>query len=168
MASIHFLLFLIFHILSVFPRAPSIICVDKMELCRVCFQNIISKKSPLPSPRPLPRPRLLLTLTEEDFSRAPYSIENSIHRRAILMELEQVKALGVKPPQNLWEYKVNAFFFQLKKSVGNKLAVICLPTAPGHTADTTVTPSSPTLSSPGFESFLGVFSCLYYCVYLQL
>uniref|UniRef100_A0A8D1NJY9 Bifunctional apoptosis regulator n=1 Tax=Sus scrofa TaxID=9823 RepID=A0A8D1NJY9_PIG len=49
--------------------------------------------------------RLLLTLTEEDFSRAPYSIENSIHRRAILMELEQVKALGVKPPQNLWEYK---------------------------------------------------------------
>uniref|UniRef100_A0A8D1TMB4 Bifunctional apoptosis regulator n=1 Tax=Sus scrofa TaxID=9823 RepID=A0A8D1TMB4_PIG len=51
------------------------------------------------------RDRLLLTLTEEDFSRAPYSIENSIHRRAILMELEQVKALGVKPPQNLWEYK---------------------------------------------------------------
>ncbi|KAM5131474.1 bifunctional apoptosis regulator isoform 2-T2 [Callospermophilus lateralis] len=49
--------------------------------------------------------RLLLTLTEEEFSRAPYSIENSSHRRAILMELERVKALGVKPPQNLWEYK---------------------------------------------------------------
>uniref|UniRef100_G1P4Q9 Bifunctional apoptosis regulator n=1 Tax=Myotis lucifugus TaxID=59463 RepID=G1P4Q9_MYOLU len=49
--------------------------------------------------------RLLLTLTEEEFSRAPYIIENSSHRRAILMELERVKALGVKPPQNLWEYK---------------------------------------------------------------
>uniref|UniRef100_A0A9L0JGI2 Bifunctional apoptosis regulator n=1 Tax=Equus asinus TaxID=9793 RepID=A0A9L0JGI2_EQUAS len=49
--------------------------------------------------------RLLLTLTEEEFSRAPYTIESSSHRRAILMELERVKALGVKPPQNLWEYK---------------------------------------------------------------
>ncbi|XP_023364326.1 bifunctional apoptosis regulator isoform X2 [Otolemur garnettii] len=49
--------------------------------------------------------RLLLTLTEEEFSRAPYTIENSSHRKAILMELERVKALGVKPPQNLWEYK---------------------------------------------------------------
>ncbi|KAM9583958.1 bifunctional apoptosis regulator isoform 3-T3 [Trichechus inunguis] len=49
--------------------------------------------------------RLLLTLTEEEFSRAPYTIENSSHRRVILMELERVKALGVKPPQNLWEYK---------------------------------------------------------------
>ncbi|KAK2097544.1 hypothetical protein P7K49_022995 [Saguinus oedipus] len=49
--------------------------------------------------------RLLLTLTEEEFSKSPYTIENSSHRRAILMELERVKALGVKPPQNLWEYK---------------------------------------------------------------
>lgn len=49
--------------------------------------------------------RLLLMLTEEEFSRAPYTVENSSHRRAILMELERVKALGVKPPQNLWEYK---------------------------------------------------------------
>uniref|UniRef100_A0A8C2RV84 Bifunctional apoptosis regulator n=1 Tax=Capra hircus TaxID=9925 RepID=A0A8C2RV84_CAPHI len=49
--------------------------------------------------------RLLLTLTEEEFSKAPYTIESSSHRRAILMELERVKALGVKPPQNLWEYK---------------------------------------------------------------
>uniref|UniRef100_A0A2K5RK98 Bifunctional apoptosis regulator n=1 Tax=Cebus imitator TaxID=2715852 RepID=A0A2K5RK98_CEBIM len=48
---------------------------------------------------------LLLTLTEEEFSKSPYTIENSSHRRAILMELERVKALGVKPPQNLWEYK---------------------------------------------------------------
>ncbi|KAM9725193.1 bifunctional apoptosis regulator isoform 2-T2 [Dama dama] len=49
--------------------------------------------------------RLLLTLTEEEFSKAPYTIESSSHRRAILTELERVKALGVKPPQNLWEYK---------------------------------------------------------------
>uniref|UniRef100_A0A5F8HC43 Bifunctional apoptosis regulator n=1 Tax=Monodelphis domestica TaxID=13616 RepID=A0A5F8HC43_MONDO len=49
--------------------------------------------------------RLLLTLTDEDFSKAPYNIENSSHRKAIIMELERVKTLGVKPPQNLWEYK---------------------------------------------------------------
>ncbi|KFP70624.1 PREDICTED: bifunctional apoptosis regulator [Acanthisitta chloris] len=49
--------------------------------------------------------RLLLTLTEEDFMKEPYSIENSIHRKAIMAELECVKTLGVKPPQNLWEYK---------------------------------------------------------------
>ncbi|XP_033091566.1 bifunctional apoptosis regulator isoform X1 [Trachypithecus francoisi] len=54
---------------------------------------------------PPPRFRLLLTLTEEEFSKTPYTIENSSHRRAILMELERVKALGMKPPQNLWEYK---------------------------------------------------------------
>ena len=34
---------------------------------------------------------------------------------AILMELERVKALGVKPPQNLWEYKVDTLFLQWKK-----------------------------------------------------
>ncbi|NWI73142.1 BFAR regulator, partial [Dryoscopus gambensis] len=49
--------------------------------------------------------RLLLTLTEEDFTKEPYSVENSNHRRAIMAELECVKTLGVKPPQNLWEYK---------------------------------------------------------------
>ncbi|NP_001088347.1 bifunctional apoptosis regulator L homeolog [Xenopus laevis] len=49
--------------------------------------------------------RLLLTLAEEEFSKNPYSIENSSHRKAILLELDRVKTLGVKPPQNLWEYK---------------------------------------------------------------
>ncbi|XP_015265397.1 PREDICTED: bifunctional apoptosis regulator [Gekko japonicus] len=49
--------------------------------------------------------RLLLTLTDEDFARAPYYIENSSHRKAIVAELDRVKTLGVKPPQNLWEYK---------------------------------------------------------------
>ncbi|XP_068100834.1 bifunctional apoptosis regulator isoform X2 [Hyperolius riggenbachi] len=49
--------------------------------------------------------RLLLTLAEEEFSKAPYSIETNSHRKAIIMELERVKTLGVKPPQNLWEYK---------------------------------------------------------------
>ncbi|XP_054992579.1 bifunctional apoptosis regulator isoform X2 [Sorex araneus] len=43
-------------------------------------------------------------LSQRVNGRAPYAVENS-HRRAILMELERVKALGVKPPQNLWEYK---------------------------------------------------------------
>ncbi|XP_030067748.1 bifunctional apoptosis regulator [Microcaecilia unicolor] len=49
--------------------------------------------------------RLLLTLAEEEFSKDPYNIENNSHRKAIIMELERVKMLGVKPPQNLWEYK---------------------------------------------------------------
>ncbi|XP_066432293.1 bifunctional apoptosis regulator isoform X2 [Eleutherodactylus coqui] len=49
--------------------------------------------------------RLLLTLAEEEFSKEPYSIESNSHRKAIIMELERVKTLGVKPPQNLWEYK---------------------------------------------------------------
>lgn len=81
----------------------------KMELWlwKVYFQYVISKDTSCP----FLHHRLLLTLTEEEFSRAPYTIENSSHRRAILMELERVKALGVKPPQNLWEYKVNSFFF---------------------------------------------------------
>lgn len=39
--------------------------------------------------------------------KEPYSIENSNHRKAIMAELECVKTLGVKPPQNLWEYKVH-------------------------------------------------------------
>lgn len=50
--------------------------------------------------------RLLLTLGYEELSGDPYFIENPTHRKAILMELEKVKTLGVKPPQNLWEYKV--------------------------------------------------------------
>ncbi|XP_041062718.1 bifunctional apoptosis regulator-like isoform X2 [Carcharodon carcharias] len=49
--------------------------------------------------------RLLLTLGEEEFSKPPFNIERELHRKAILMELDNVKALGVKPPQNLWEYK---------------------------------------------------------------
>uniref|UniRef100_A0ABM5F181 Bifunctional apoptosis regulator-like isoform X1 n=1 Tax=Pogona vitticeps TaxID=103695 RepID=A0ABM5F181_9SAUR len=49
--------------------------------------------------------RLLLMLTEEDLSKAPYRVENSSHRKAIMTELERVKMLGMKPPQNLWEYK---------------------------------------------------------------
>ncbi|XP_053327664.1 bifunctional apoptosis regulator [Spea bombifrons] len=49
--------------------------------------------------------RLLLTLVEDEFYKEPYSIENNSHRKAIIMELDRVKTLGVKPPQNLWEYK---------------------------------------------------------------
>uniref|UniRef100_A0A670Z4C5 Bifunctional apoptosis regulator n=1 Tax=Pseudonaja textilis TaxID=8673 RepID=A0A670Z4C5_PSETE len=49
--------------------------------------------------------RLLLTLTDEDLRQAPYQVENGSHRKAITVELERVKLLGVKPPQNLWEYK---------------------------------------------------------------
>ncbi|KAK6301095.1 hypothetical protein J4Q44_G00291930 [Coregonus suidteri] len=53
--------------------------------------------------------RLLLMLGDEELTRAPYNIDNQAHRRAVLAELERIKELGVKPPQNLWEYKaVNA------------------------------------------------------------
>ncbi|KAL1005127.1 hypothetical protein UPYG_G00054890 [Umbra pygmaea] len=53
--------------------------------------------------------RLLLMLGEEELNRHPFNIENLAHRRAVLAELDRVKELGVKPPQNLWEYKaVNA------------------------------------------------------------
>ncbi|XP_076144685.1 bifunctional apoptosis regulator-like [Alosa pseudoharengus] len=49
--------------------------------------------------------RLLTLLEEDELSRPPYSVLNQAHRRAILEELQRVRALGVKPPQNLWEYK---------------------------------------------------------------
>lgn len=49
--------------------------------------------------------RLLLMLGDEELLNPPYSIENQAHRRAILAELDRVRTLGVKPPQNLWEYK---------------------------------------------------------------
>ncbi|XP_008435691.1 bifunctional apoptosis regulator [Poecilia reticulata] len=49
--------------------------------------------------------RLLLMLGDEDLVKPPFNMENQTHRRAVLAELERVKALGVKPPQNLWEYK---------------------------------------------------------------
>uniref|UniRef100_A0A3B5MJM5 RING-type domain-containing protein n=1 Tax=Xiphophorus couchianus TaxID=32473 RepID=A0A3B5MJM5_9TELE len=49
--------------------------------------------------------RLLLMLEDEDLVKPPFNIEKQTHRRAVLAELERVKALGVKPPQNLWEYK---------------------------------------------------------------
>lgn len=48
-------------------------------------------------------------LGDEELLKPPYSIQNQIHRRAVLAELERVKAFGVKPPQNLWEYKVKEF-----------------------------------------------------------
>ncbi|MGH0164244.1 UNVERIFIED_CONTAM: hypothetical protein FKN15_049673 [Acipenser sinensis] len=47
--------------------------------------------------------RLLMMLEEEEFAKSPFSIENHTHRKAVLMELERVKALGVESPQNLWE-----------------------------------------------------------------
>lgn len=56
-------------------------------------------------------PRLLLMLGDEELLKSPYSIENQAHRRAVLAELDRVRALGVKPPQNLWEYKVRDFLF---------------------------------------------------------
>uniref|UniRef100_A0A3B4ACE9 RING-type domain-containing protein n=1 Tax=Periophthalmus magnuspinnatus TaxID=409849 RepID=A0A3B4ACE9_9GOBI len=49
--------------------------------------------------------RLLLMLGEEELLTPPYSIQNPAHRRTVLAELDKVRTLGVKPPQNLWEYK---------------------------------------------------------------
>lgn len=50
--------------------------------------------------------RLLLMLGDEELLKPPYNIDNQAHRRAVLAELDRVRTLGVKPPQNLWEYKV--------------------------------------------------------------
>lgn len=50
--------------------------------------------------------RLLVMLGNEELLKPPYSIENQAHRRTVLAELDRIKALGIKPPQNLWEYKV--------------------------------------------------------------
>lgn len=47
-------------------------------------------------------------LGDEELLKAPYSIDNQAHRRAVLAELDRVRSLGVKPPQNLWEYKVSS------------------------------------------------------------
>uniref|UniRef100_H3CS39 Bifunctional apoptosis regulator n=1 Tax=Tetraodon nigroviridis TaxID=99883 RepID=H3CS39_TETNG len=49
--------------------------------------------------------RLLLMLGEEELLKPPFNVENQAHRRAVLAELDRIKLLGVKPPQNLWEYK---------------------------------------------------------------
>lgn len=45
-------------------------------------------------------------LGEEELLKPPYNIENQAHLRTVLAELDRIKLLGVKPPQNLWEYKV--------------------------------------------------------------
>lgn len=54
-------------------------------------------------------------LGDEELLKPPYSIENQAHRRAVLAELDRVKALGVKPPHNLWEYKVSSLICPRRK-----------------------------------------------------
>ena len=49
---------------------------------------------------------LLLSLSEYDLERSPLNIEISYHKRALLKEIEILRTLGVKPPTDLWEYKV--------------------------------------------------------------
>lgn len=49
---------------------------------------------------------LLLSLSEYDLEIPPLSIVVSYHRRALIKELETLKTLGIKPPADLWEYKV--------------------------------------------------------------
>ncbi|XP_051994020.1 bifunctional apoptosis regulator-like [Xyrauchen texanus] len=52
---------------------------------------------------------LLTRLGDEELSAAPFRIENPSHRRVILEEIQRIKDLGVKLPQNLWEYKAANF-----------------------------------------------------------
>ncbi|KAI4897640.1 hypothetical protein NFI96_015832 [Prochilodus magdalenae] len=49
--------------------------------------------------------RLLNALSEQDLLKPPYSVENQLHRRAVLKEVQHVQELGFKRPQTLWEYK---------------------------------------------------------------
>lgn len=69
-----------------------------------------------------PHLRLLLMLGEEELFKPPYNIENQAHRRAVLAELDRIKLLGVKPPQNLWEYKVKTLL-SAKETQKNKVFV---------------------------------------------
>lgn len=48
---------------------------------------------------------LLLSLSEYDLETPPLNVVVSYHRRVLLKELEALKALGVKRPSDLWEYK---------------------------------------------------------------
>lgn len=57
---------------------------------------------------------LLLSLSEHDLKNPPLSIAVSYHRRALIKELETLKTLGVKPPADLWEYKVLCTYFELR------------------------------------------------------
>ena len=50
---------------------------------------------------------LLLMAMEDNDLMKNLGIENSLHRRALMLALNQVRERGVKPPTNLWEYKVS-------------------------------------------------------------
>lgn len=69
-------------------------------------------------------------LGEEELFKPPYNIENQAHRRAVLAELDRIKLLGVKPPQNLWEYKVKTLLsakeIQKNKSICDRF-LCCRP-----------------------------------------
>ncbi|XP_066528476.1 bifunctional apoptosis regulator-like [Hoplias malabaricus] len=49
--------------------------------------------------------RLLNVLSEQDLLKPPYSVEDELHLRAMLKEVQTVQELGFKRPQTLWEYK---------------------------------------------------------------
>ncbi|KAI2645194.1 Bifunctional apoptosis regulator [Labeo rohita] len=48
---------------------------------------------------------LLAHLRDEELSAAPFKINNPSHRQVILEEIQKIKELKVKLPQNIWEYK---------------------------------------------------------------
>ncbi|KAL1276460.1 hypothetical protein QQF64_036083 [Cirrhinus molitorella] len=48
---------------------------------------------------------LLAHLRDEELSATPFKINNIAHRQVILEEIQKIKELKVKPPQNIWEYK---------------------------------------------------------------
>ncbi|XP_065114247.1 bifunctional apoptosis regulator-like isoform X2 [Paramisgurnus dabryanus] len=48
---------------------------------------------------------LLAHLRDEELSAAPFRVENPSHRQVMLDEIQKIKELKVKQPQNLWEYK---------------------------------------------------------------
>lgn len=48
---------------------------------------------------------LLLSLSESDLEKS-LNIKVSFHRRTFIKEIETLRNLGVKPPTDIWEYKV--------------------------------------------------------------
>ena len=75
------------------------------------------------------------------------------------MELERVKALGVKPPQNLWEYKVNSIFSMENKYWAPDYQLSACPLLM-NTSDKTEAPCVPAFPMPVYPSWACFPTCV--------
>ncbi|XP_066528474.1 bifunctional apoptosis regulator-like [Hoplias malabaricus] len=74
--------------------------------------------------------RLLNVLSEQDLLKPPYSVENELHLRAMLKEMQTVQELGFKRLQTLWEYKAvnegKSLFLLLSMTEYPRLSILYL------------------------------------------